>query len=303
MEPSTEKSAKTAPTGVAVDGQRLRTIREEKRLTQLYVANVVGVTTDTISRWENNRYPSIKRENAEKLALALEVPLADIVRQEEAEPEPPAVPARSHRRLVLYLLVGAVLLVAAGTAAYRLLHLPLSASRRLPSFTPPGEVVPVQLKVGRKGGAQQGFIIRERLPSGWRLVGANPPPSPGHDQQGELKWLIPGGSGPVTISYTAAPPADVPLRTQATFAGSIVVHSGGMGRTEETGGSRTVTVATCHWADVNCDGRIDDNEIMPAYYLTEEMKGLGLDWNTIETVWSGRGYRWDERSRRFEVTN
>ena len=43
-------------------------IREKKGLTQLYIATAVGVTTDTISRWENRRYPSIKTENGEKLA-------------------------------------------------------------------------------------------------------------------------------------------------------------------------------------------------------------------------------------------
>jgi hypothetical protein len=32
---------------------------------------------------------------------------------------------------------------------------------------------------------------------------------------------------------------------------------------------------------------------MPAYYLTDEMKGLGLDWKTIEAIWSAKGYAWD----------
>ncbi len=56
------------PPSIAVDGTSLRRIREEKRLTQLYVSKVVGVTTDTVSRWENNRYPTIRRDNAVKLA-------------------------------------------------------------------------------------------------------------------------------------------------------------------------------------------------------------------------------------------
>ncbi|HIJ91048.1 MAG: helix-turn-helix domain-containing protein [Desulfobulbaceae bacterium] len=64
---------------VNIDGARIRRIREEKGLTQLYVATVVGVTTDTISRWENRRYPNIKKENALKLAEALEIQLADII--------------------------------------------------------------------------------------------------------------------------------------------------------------------------------------------------------------------------------
>jgi len=52
---------------------------------------------------------------------------------------------------------------------------------------------------------------------------------------------------------------------------------------------------------VNGDGRIDDNEIMPAYYLTEEMKGLGLDWKTVESIWTGAGYTWNDTLKTFEV--
>ena len=50
MENQPEKLEKPPFPGVAVDGTKLRTIREGKKLTQLYVASVVGVTTDTISR-------------------------------------------------------------------------------------------------------------------------------------------------------------------------------------------------------------------------------------------------------------
>ena len=55
MEQTTGSFDKSAQAIVPLDGLRARKIRETKKLTQLYVANVVGVTTDTISRWENNR--------------------------------------------------------------------------------------------------------------------------------------------------------------------------------------------------------------------------------------------------------
>ncbi|HEY6837458.1 MAG TPA: helix-turn-helix transcriptional regulator, partial [Geobacteraceae bacterium] len=278
---------------------------EEKKLTQLYVASVVGVTTDTISRWENNRYPTIKRENAEKLAAALDVALADIERREEppvAEEEPPPLAPKTGRRFLLAFLAIAVVVVA-GIIVARLSPPPLAAVRWLPRFTPPGEAVPVQIKVNRRGSGQEGFIIRERLPSGWRFVNASPPVAPGETRGGELKWLIAGGSGQVVVSYTALPPPASPLNSTASFSGNIVVHTGGMSHAEETGGSRSITIAPFHWADTNGDGRIDDNEIMPAYYLTEEMRGLGLDWKGIETIWSARGYRWDPDTRRFELHN
>ena len=304
MEIGADKAEKLSSAGVAIDGQRVRAIREEKKLTQLYVASVVGVTTDTISRWENNRYPTIKRENAEKLAAALEVALTDIERREEAPQgeETPLPPPKSSRRFLTALLV-VVAVIAAGLIVSRLGQSPLTAARWLPRFTPPGEVVPVQIKVNRRGSGQEGFIIRERLPAGWRFLTASPPVAPGEPRGGELKWLIPGGSGQVVVSYTALSPSSYPLNSMASFLGNIVVHSGGVSRSEATGGSHSITIAPFHWADANGDGRIDDNEIMPAYYLTEEMRGLGLDWKGIETIWSARGYRWETGTRRFEPIN
>ena len=71
---------------VKIDGTQVRRLREAKGLTQLYMATVVGVTTDTISRWENKRYPSIKVENGRKLAEALEVNLEEILEKEEKKP-------------------------------------------------------------------------------------------------------------------------------------------------------------------------------------------------------------------------
>ena len=67
---------------VDINGNKIRLIREQKGLTQLYLATVVGVTTDTISRWENRRYPSIKLDNARKLAEALEVSLDELLENE-----------------------------------------------------------------------------------------------------------------------------------------------------------------------------------------------------------------------------
>ena len=105
MDQGSDKMDKLASTNLAIDGARIRTVRETKKLTQLYVANVVGVTTDTISRWENNRYPSIKRENAEKLASALEVDLEEILRLDDEIADSiaePALPAVLSARLLLW---------------------------------------------------------------------------------------------------------------------------------------------------------------------------------------------------------
>jgi len=82
---------------VLIDGAKVKEFREKQGLTQLYMATAVGVTTETISRWENRRYPSIKGDNAEKLAEALGVTVADILenRSEETTPVAPEDPSPS----------------------------------------------------------------------------------------------------------------------------------------------------------------------------------------------------------------
>jgi transcriptional regulator with XRE-family HTH domain len=306
MENISEKTEKSPLPVVAIDGLKIKAVRETNKLTQLYVANVVGVTTDTISRWENNRYPTIRRDNAEKLASALEVELAEILRSEEPIEEAQEIPLppveSSGRRTWLLVLVVAVLLaMAAAFFLSRQMATVAVAERRLPRFGAPGAVIPVQIRISRKDSSSTGLIVKERLPAGWRLVNSFPPAATGQADAGEVKWLIPTGSGPLTISYTVQVSPTAPLSSTATFAGEIVAHVGEIARKAACGGDRTVTVAGVHWVDRNGDGRIDDDEIMPAYYLSEEMKGLGLDWKTIEAIWSGKGYRWDPRTGGFEA--
>jgi transcriptional regulator with XRE-family HTH domain len=303
MENSVEKMEKNLPPGLAIDGSRIRTIRETKKLTQLYVASVVGVTTDTISRWENNRYPTIKRDNAEKLAAALEVDLAEIVKVEESPEavEEAPLPSKNRSRRVAISIFGLVLFITAVILLFRELAPHPFAIRKLPRFGAPGEIIPVQIKVSRKGPGIAGFIMKERLPSNWRLVASFPKAAAGQVTAEEVKWLIPGGSGPVTISYTVRVSPTSSQKTDAAFIGSMVAGEEGLTRTESIKGDRVIKVAGIHWADTNGDGKIDDNEIMPAYYLTEEMKGLGLDWKTIETIWSAKGYVWDREKREFAV--
>ena len=124
MENSLEAPEKFLLPVSAIDGAKIKSLRETKKLTQLYVASVVGVTTDTISRWENNRYPTIKRDNAEKLASALEVELADILRQDdEAEDAdellPPVRRRWSRHRMVIIVAALSILAVLAAVILSR----------------------------------------------------------------------------------------------------------------------------------------------------------------------------------------
>ena len=300
MEDAPEKPDRGQIPGVAVDGSCIRGIREGKKLTQLYVANVVGVTTDTISRWENNRYPSIKRENAEKLARALEVELAEILRRDEVPSGADvAAPPASGRGGSLWAIVAAGVLTVVFIAGYLFLPQPTpapSAIRWAPGFAAPGEVIPVQIKVTRPKGENYGFILKEKIPDGFRLISSLPPSSASDAAGSGIKWLIPSGTGPVTVSYTIQVPPLTPLAKEAKFSGEIVLTKEDATRTESIAGAGRVRIGPYHWADSNGDGRIDDDEIMPAYYVCEDMKGMGLDWKTIESIWSGKGYRWDPRS-------
>jgi hypothetical protein len=166
------------------------------------------------------------------------------------------------------------------------------AKRWAPRFAAPGEVIPIQVKVTRQRGKQNGFILKERLPNGWELVTTTPTTATVEAPGSVVKWLITKGADPVTVSYTARIPVTAPLRSQSNISGDVIFQLGGLNHTERTGGDDTIAIGAYHWADANGDGRIDDNEIMPAYYLCEEMKGFNLDWKTIEAIWSGKGYRW-----------
>jgi transcriptional regulator with XRE-family HTH domain len=299
MEQAGEKFERGMVPGVAIDGATVRTIRETKKLTQLYVASVVGVTTDTISRWENNRYPSIKKENAEKLARALEVDLVDIVRQEEENELDAAVIAElsspDHRWI--WITAGAAIALFILIFLFTRPSSPApTATRWAPRYAAPGEVIPVQIKVTRLKGDTSGFILKERVPDGFRIIGSLPSSSAGDGSGEVIKWLVPGGDTSITVSYTLLAPAGPVLHNAAKLGGEIVVRTGGGTRTETVGGSEAVTLGAYHWADTNGDGRIDDDEIMPAYYVCEDMKGLGLVWKTIEAIWSGKGYRWDPKA-------
>lgn len=291
MEPNGENRDKGPQSSVAVDGAKIRLWREQKRLTQLYVASMVGVTTDTISRWENNRYPTMKRENAERLAGALEVELPDILRDElPVAEEPPIPPAAKKRRIWPWLtaLFLAILIVPFGY--HRLYPAPV-ALRFAPHFAAPGEAIPLQVKVTRQAGGQNGFILKEHLPPGWDLITTTPTTAIVESSGSVVKWLIARGTGPVTISYTVRVGKTAVPRSTVRFTGEVIFRPAGINRTRNTNGDESIRIGDFHWADGNGDHRIDDNEIMPAYTLCEEMKGFNLDWKTIEEIWGGKGYR------------
>jgi transcriptional regulator with XRE-family HTH domain len=320
---------------VRIDGAKVRNLRETKGLTQLFLATSVGVTTDTISRWENKRYPTIKKENGLKLAEALEVELEAIlesVEQEEAPPAPagppvadkpvakpdeepvlppaaeaaeaaaaePPLPVRespSRKKFALAAVLFMALLFLLGWWLYPGGEQPtITASRLLPKHAVAGKPFPVAIHVASNSTDSLSLIVRENLPEGAALVAAVPSYSDYDDKAREVKWLR-KIDGSQVFAYM------VKIKQQegaAAFAGKVAVPKGA-GQQIDVVGDSVVQMAHFHWADADADGRISDEEILTVSDEFSEIKGLPINIDQVEEIWLGSGYVWNAEKEKFEV--
>lgn len=291
------------PASVSLDGAVLKRIREEKRLTQLYVSKVVGVTTDTISRWENNRYPTIRRENALKLAEALEVGIDDLLRKPDFEPElAPPLPTNWWPLIVGASLAGVALIVLLLLFIRQADRSPapatVTAERVLPNYAAPGAAIPVQIRLTQRSD-ESGFILREYLPKGWKLLQSSPPASSLDNDNGMVRWIIKAGDTRESIAYLVQVDRLARKGSDGIFQGEVVAGSGDGQSAVPVQGEGRITVAPVLWADLSGDGRIDDGEMLQASYTVDEMAGVHIDWLELERLWNAGGYRWDERAGQF----
>lgn len=287
---------------VCLDAQEVKRIRERQQLTQLYISKVVGVTTDTVSRWENNRYPSIRRENALKLAEALEVPLDDILQKPAVETQhvdPPS--AKNPARLWGVLLI-VLLLVFLGLSLFFAKTPPLppavTMQRLLTEFAAPGTAIPVQIVLTHRVD-NGGIILREYFPKGWKIVQSFPPASSLDNVNGIARWILKAGDERDRVVYLIqvdpeAKPGDV-----GTFRGEIVASREGSQSSVQVQGESRTAVAPIHWADADGDGRIDDGEMLQGSYTIEDMAGVHIDWDDLERLWDAGSYEWSEKKARF----
>jgi len=296
----------------SIDGEKVRKLRETKGLTQLYVATFVGVTTDTISRWENRRYPNIKQENAEKLAEALEVALAEIVQDEEKSPPAPSEipggnrpgPSPVTRRPVWFLLWPLLLIILLLAGIWRFYpghkeEIAVTASRLLPPHIPAGEVFPVIIHVERQGGETFPLIIKETIPAGCEPVRSAPPYTRLDAKQRELKWINRTGGAKTTVAYLVRAPA-TSAAGEMVFSGTVTLRTSG-GLAVPITGASVIAIADYHWADANEDNRISDEEILAVYDTYAALDQLGYSWGEIDDIWSGLGYRWDAAQRKYVI--
>ncbi|MCD6582219.1 MAG: helix-turn-helix transcriptional regulator, partial [Desulfuromusa sp.] len=289
---------------VAIDGDAVRKIREEKRLTQFYVSKVVAVTTDTVSRWENNRYPTIMRDNALKLAEALEVDLDEILKK-EVDTEISAethLSQRSKRKGWVYflLLIGISLL-----ALFYLLQqsspppsLILQAKRVLPPYAAPGSRILIQVTLSADK-PFKGMVLKETLPQGWRLLESEPVVSHLDIDAGVAKWIFRNPTLKTRVFYILEVPEDIHPDADMTMTGELIANPDGQRSATLVQSVGTMQVKPFHWADSNGDLVIDDVEILELSDLTDEAESLHLDWDLIETIWETGAYRWQTEKKQF----
>ncbi|MCK9295702.1 MAG: helix-turn-helix domain-containing protein [Desulfobulbaceae bacterium] len=315
---------------VRIDGAKVRNLREAKGLTQLFLATSVEVTTDTISRWENKRYPTIKKENGLKLAEALEVELEEILestRQEEAqpasgeqpavdfppasgeesdghlaeesapEPAPPAAKPPSRKKFAAAGILLLALLIFLVWWFYPVSEqFTITASRLLPKHAVAGQPFPVAIHVASNSTASLSLIVRESLPEGASLLSAVPAYSDYDAKAEEVKWLRKIDGSQVFAYMVKVAQPDGP----AAFSGKVALPKGA-GQQIDVSGDSVVQISPFHWADANADGRISDEEILTVYDEFSDIKGLAINIDQVEEIWLGSGYVWNAEKKRFEV--
>ncbi len=297
MEPSNTPS-------VALDGDAVRRIREEKRLTQLYVSKVVGVTTDTVSRWENNRYPTIRRDNAQKLAEALEITLSEILKQElpaEAADESSFSPRLKYKFWAYALVLLCVLLAVMFYFQQQANMIPapvIQATRILPPYAAPGSRILIQVELASEK-PLKGMILKEVFPVGWRLIEAEPAVSHIDEGIGIARWIFRNPPQTKNVFYLLEVPEDAGPESDVTIDGELIANPDGQRSAVPLESLGTMQVKPFHWADSNGNLVIDDLEILELSDLTDDTGQLNLDWDLIESLWEAGAYQWQVDKKQF----
>lgn len=287
---------------VCLDAVEIKRLRESQQLTQLYVSKVVGVTTDTISRWENNRYPTIRRENALKLAEALDVALDDILlkpfesssEEENAVQRKPTLAWATAGVLAIVILLFFVSFFTQSPPAPP----SVTADRILPAFAGPASSIPVQIHLTHRS-KKGGVIIREYFPKGWKIVQSYPPASSLDNVNGVARWIIKAGDDRDRVVYLVQVDPTARVNSEESFQGEVVASREGSRSAVPIQGEDAVDIGQVHWADTNGDGQIDDGEMLEASFTIEDMSGVHIDWHDLEQLWNAGRYTWDNSQKKF----
>ena len=303
----TEGSFSASRQVLKINGHRIRQIREHKGLTQLYIASVVGVTTDTISRWENRKYPSIKRENALKLAEALEVSLDDILENEGSSPDtgpksehisPAPLPSKKKRlshwqkAMIISITITVGLLFFLGKKSKMGTSSAIvTATRILPRYVAPDTKFPVIIKI-HEIGAETSIIIKESIPKTCSLVGYHPHASALTSGRDTLQWILSLPKEGLDFIYVLHCNKKIKLGKRLKFSGTITSR-GARHANIPLEGEQITIVGPFHWADRNADHIIDDQEVLEAFDTLDSIEGLESDLRHLEILWAEGPYEWD----------
>lgn len=312
------------PVMIKIDGTKIRRIREQKGLTQLYIATAVEVTTDTVSRWENKRYPSIKKENGVKLAQALEVTLDEILDSvpevqttDSSSPQPEqnnsadaASPATTVRRpatplfsLKTALFLTLMFIPLFGVIIYFLYFqedtvLPQIAVKRTVSANfIAGQPLPVFIHISSSTDQPVSFILRENLPPGATVLSTSPEISEKHKKNNSIQWL---GNISTSALFIYTISTTEHFSGTLLFDGILKISSSNQGEIMVSGDQNS-TAGLHHWADKNQDNRISDEEILTIYDLTNSNQYAQIDMDLLEEIWLGDGYIWQPNEQQFSI--
>ncbi len=302
---------------IKIDGAKIKSLREQQGLTQLYLATAVQVTTDTISRWENKRYPTIKKENGLKLAEALNVPLEELLLLDDVDfdeqvspqsegidqqpiPQAPQPAKKAPRKWPIFVLSATLCVVVAilGWFVLQSTHkVVLKAVRLLPNHCIAGQPVPILIKISGLGDNPKALIIKEQSPPGAKISATFPEASSVNTTTNEIKWL-----GKVTADSAFAYIVKLKgnIEDKKTFTGYAALNKDS-DDIPQIGGNNTVTITPFHWGDTDQNNIISDKEILAVYDRFADFKELAPELDLIEEIWLGSGYKWNSTKGKIEI--
>jgi transcriptional regulator with XRE-family HTH domain len=298
---------------VKIDGAKIKLLREQQGLTQLYLATAVEVTTDTISRWENRRYPSIKRDNGLKLAEALNVQLEDLLEEVPEEEHSAETPPQDLPYIVKHqdtagsgLTKNWPLLILSGTLfcvvmafIWYFFHSPspgpFTAERIVPAHCIIGQPFPVIIKVTGAPDTATALIIKETLPDNGTILAMSPKVSAGVLKNKQIKWLK-KIEGEALFAYVVS--VSGKEAENVNFSGTAAISSDSE---SPINGKNTIVIGHHHWADTDKDNVISDDEILTVYDLYSEITDIDIDIDLIEEIWLGSAYLWDTATATFKI--
>ena len=292
---------------VRVSGAKIRSLREKQNLTQLYLATAVGVTTETISRWERKDSPTIKEENSLKLAESLSVSLEEILAQddpviEDVDKEEDAIalvqPKNSNKKVIFASIIAAGVLLFFFLFFQKSAVVNFSAKRIMPAHSVAGQLFPVVIGVDFMTGKSSSLLLKEQLPLGCLVLRTVPVATV--VEAGFIKWIEKKGSGKRNFSYIASCVAKDEAQDTFSFQGTLLVRQSSRHEVSVNGRSRH-QLSNFHWADSNKDNIIDDEELLAVYDDFGSVDGLFDDMEEVESIWMGSAYRWNVQKSVFDI--